>query len=923
MSVRAPRFARIPDVRYFPPPTIGGMGEGVVGRERELQALRTLVGEVSTGRGGALVLVGAPGMGKSRLLASARQRARRSGLRVVEVPCDESGRSVPHATAAALTAALGATIEAGPGAMAEVVISQAAGTGPLLVQVDDAQWLDSASLSFLVALVETVAEAPIGLMVATRPPSPESGAVQRLLATLERRGVPISHLEALSEEEAVELVTAATGAGIDDDQRAVLATATGNPFLVLELANAWRTGHRPRPESLLLHTISELSAPARGLLDHASVLGRDALIVDLARLARCTAVDLVDPVREVTGAGLVDGSRDRLRFRHDLIRDAIYGRLPSAVRAAIHMEAAGALEARGAPAIEVAPHLVEGAQPGDSHAVERLRAAAASAAPVDMQAAITLLEAARRLCVDHDVASSIDRRLVVLYGWTGRSSDAIALAERLLARATDPRQEARLRASLAEAISLGGDEESGAKEAERALLIPDLPDRVRASLLVLASTGLWESHPDRCRELTAEARSLAAGDAAVTIAAIQHEAVSYSAELALVPSLERSREGSRWARAAVETDQFLAASRLTWALTNEAEACLATDRVDEGLRLLHEAEQRARRAGLSPSQVADHCAMRAEGQILLCRWDDASAELDARVRVLSDNGLADSSASGIPARTASARARIAVLVGEDDAAELLDRWTEVVDSEVERARVAMWKMHLGVRRGDHDFAQRHALEALSVMRSLRSAETCASRAFGWQASWVELVLVLVEGGRTAEADDVIAVMREPVQANVGLARWEADGLVADAVRSRPDRLLDAAARAEAIPSALPRFRVLSEVQHAARLMGAPDVATRVEPLLLSLAAEHGLVRPGPSLGRHRSTAARPRTGWESLTPSEQRVARLVADGLSNQSIADDLLISRYTVETHLKRVFQKLHFSSRLELAAFVIRSQS
>jgi DNA-binding CsgD family transcriptional regulator len=60
-----------------------------------------------------------------------------------------------------------------------------------------------------------------------------------------------------------------------------------------------------------------------------------------------------------------------------------------------------------------------------------------------------------------------------------------------------------------------------------------------------------------------------------------------------------------------------------------------------------------------------------------------------------------------------------------------------------------------------------------------------------------------------------------------------------------------------------------------------------------------------------------------LTPSEQRVARLVADGLSNQSIADDLLISRYTVETHLKRVFQKLHFSSRLELAAFAIRSQS
>ena len=63
------------------------------------------------------------------------------------------------------------------------------------------------------------------------------------------------------------------------------------------------------------------------------------------------------------------------------------------------------------------------------------------------------------------------------------------------------------------------------------------------------------------------------------------------------------------------------------------------------------------------------------------------------------------------------------------------------------------------------------------------------------------------------------------------------------------------------------------------------------------------------------TVLRPQRGWASLTPSESKVAELVAGGLSNQEVADRLVISRYTVETHLKRVYAKLGVRSRAELA--------
>ena len=70
--------------------------------------------------------------------------------------------------------------------------------------------------------------------------------------------------------------------------------------------------------------------------------------------------------------------------------------------------------------------------------------------------------------------------------------------------------------------------------------------------------------------------------------------------------------------------------------------------------------------------------------------------------------------------------------------------------------------------------------------------------------------------------------------------------------------------------------------------------------------------------RTTSTAQRPPTGWDALTPAEQNVARLAGEGLTNRQVADRLYLSPHTVTTHLRHIFTKLGIRSRVELARLI-----
>ena len=904
---------------------------GLVGRARELSALTELVRGVQAGAGGTIAMLGAAGMGKSRLLDEVTTMAEAAGVVVTRVGCAEADAAVPLTVARRLAAALDLADD-GDGAdeIAEHLNDRASRT-PQLILLDDAQWIDAASLLEVLALVRVTNEAAVGFVFAARPPRADATTLPRLLASAERRGAHALVLRPLDDGEVAELVGAISNTAIDDDKHAVLAAVAGNPFLAVELAEAWLAGHAPSADSLLSHALSHVTARTRRMLESASVLGRDAAIADIAHMQRCPTGELADSVREAISAGLVDGHRGHVRFRHDLIRDAIYEGLPVAIRGALHRDAASALAARDLPPVELAFHLVQGALPGDRAAIGWLRQAASAAASCDLSEALHLLEAARRLCVDGSrEAVEVDQRLIVFLAWVGRSEQAIHLAGELLDDPRLPRDaEPRLRAGLAEALARGGDEAAGAAEARRALEMEGMTPLQRATLLLLVGTGQWETDPVTCRETIAEARRLANDDAGVTFAALQIEGTSYAADMDLGKYVETNEAGVAFARRNAAAGRPLAAGHTVWALTNWAEAAMAAEREGDCLRALAELEREARRAGLTLGTVPFLMALRSEVHLQWCRWDDASAEVEARDEVLADQSLTDDAASGVPFRSAAVRARIAVHLGDSRAAAHLECWESVATHPVEAPRISAWRTLAAFLRGDEVAMAAGSSAFATQLRELERAGGIVARGIGWTTPWLPVHRALAGANRHDDAAFLAHAMLPVCAVNGRVARFAAASHTLRAfLEGRADLAAQGLEAAEQIAAPLLRFHALCDAASAATEIGASDLADRARRRIAELSEAHGMRHPAPLFDAggtapvRRRRVLRPLTGWASLTPTEVRTAELVAQGLSNRAIADDLLVSRYTVETHVKHIFQKLGLDSRVQLATFVVEQR-
>jgi DNA-binding CsgD family transcriptional regulator len=155
----------------------------------------------------------------------------------------------------------------------------------------------------------------------------------------------------------------------------------------------------------------------------------------------------------------------------------------------------------------------------------------------------------------------------------------------------------------------------------------------------------------------------------------------------------------------------------------------------------------------------------------------------------------------------------------------------------------------------------------------------------------------------------------------GLAEGDA-GLLADAARlyAGTPRLPERAGASEDAGAAFigrgdvdAAGPLLRHACHAYEDMGATRDLARAESLLRSVGIRRG----------RRGRRGRPGTGWASLTATEQAVAELVAQGLSNPQIGERMFVSRRTVQTHLAHVFTKLELSSRTQLAAEVTRRRA
>lgn len=382
-----------------------------VGRQREIRSLRQALAAARAGRGAFVVLLGEPGIGKTRTLeelaAGARKHAdvlwgrcrevgdlpaywpwvqvlrAHAASRSPEKLRDEFGAGTADVArlVPSLAPVLGAPPAGPPLDPAEArlrlfhgiatLLRNASRTRPVLVILDDVHWADEASLHLLRLLVGELADARVLIAAACRDAElrrdPELTRMVGELVTVGER-LPLGPL---AEAEVGDLIAAvAGGAAPAPVVSAVHQRTSGNPLFVNEvtrllLADGALGDADPRrwriPEGVraaIRHRLAALSAADRDVLAVAAVVGREFAVDVVERAAGLPAGRALDLLDEPRSLGMVQPVPDaprRLRFSHVLVRDTLYDDLPASRRAALHARVGDAMAATYAA--DLGPHV--------------------------------------------------------------------------------------------------------------------------------------------------------------------------------------------------------------------------------------------------------------------------------------------------------------------------------------------------------------------------------------------------------------------------------------------------------------------------------------------------------------------------------------------------------------------------------------
>ena len=376
-----------------------------MGRGQELAVLRAGVEAPGRGEGAVVWVEGEPGIGKSSLVAEALAAAggpewdigwgiagkltERLPLRMM-LDCLQVRAGSPdprRAHAADVLRGLrqglfadGDASVAGIEVLGGLVDELSAGA-PTVIVLDDMQWADDLSLIVWHQLAASIGQSRL-LLIGTCRPTPYRPEVHELRAAVVRHGGAVITLGPLAETDVTTMVTAMLGAPPGDSLRQLTDQAAGNPLYVRELVDAVvreqaleigpaaevsDAGER-LPASLaavLINRLSSVSAGTAQLLRTASLLGGRFAVTDLAVVLRRPASELAAGLQEAVAAGILIGSDPDLAFRHLLLHQALYESMPTALRTALHSEAARELAASGADVLSVAQQLCAVSKSGE------------------------------------------------------------------------------------------------------------------------------------------------------------------------------------------------------------------------------------------------------------------------------------------------------------------------------------------------------------------------------------------------------------------------------------------------------------------------------------------------------------------------------------------------------------------------------
>jgi ATP/maltotriose-dependent transcriptional regulator MalT len=957
-----------------------------VGRGSELARLDEALDLLDDGRACAIEIVGAAGIGKTRLLAELAAHADARDHMVLTGAGADLDRDLPfrvfvdaldeyltraeprrltnldEEVRAELAHVFPSLSDLGRGAAEGLqneryrtnravreLLGRLAATKPLVLILDDFHWADAASIDLMAALLHRPPAAAVLIVLAARSnlgPPRLLTAIQRALRDHELARI---ELDPLTREEAAVML----GCGPSDLPAAGLYEESGgNPFYLEQLARAGgQTAHRPpgtdlsvadvQVPPLVLAAMREelalLSAATRRVLEGASVAG-DPFEPELA----AAASDLPEPqamqaIDELLAADLIRTTPvpRRFRFRHPIVRRAVYEAAPAGWRIGSHERVAEALADRGARAGTRAHHVDISAKVGDKAALAILTEAGHEAAQRAPATAARWFSSALRLLTD-----------------TAPVSDRVAL---LLANAT----------SLS---ATGRFDEAHEALIESLDLVPRDASAGRIGLVTTCARverliGLHEKAHERLVDALEELPDVT-GPAAVTLmlelAADEVYRLHY-------------RPGQEWAERAVATAKSIGDPALTAAALATLVRAFAWGGEPE--RGEHAWTQAAPMVdGLTDDQLAtrlDAAVELAGSEIYLDRFVEAGSHAERALAV----GRATGQGQLFPGLYATLGVAWCMVGRLAEAADLLEAATEAARLSGNQAALA-WALFcrafVAVPAGDLKTAIATGQESLDLATEAKQdviavraasvlavalldagkperANTTLAGSLGeqfdaipdvWRAYLLELMTrCWLALGRPHEAQAAATAAQESADA-VGLrsAAAMADRakaavcLAAGDAATAAERALLAAILSDAVGMPVEAALARTIAGRALAQTGERDRAlAQLEQAAIEL-NRHGALRYRDAaerelrqLGQHIHRRTRPgesATGLGSLTEREMQIAELIVDRKTNSEIAGELFLSKKTIETHIRNMFRKLDVNSRVDIARAIEQAE-
>jgi DNA-binding CsgD family transcriptional regulator len=904
------------------------------GRDAERAAIAALIDEAWASRGGALVLRGDPGVGKSALLADAVSRA--EGMRVLRTQGIESESPLAFAALHRLLRPVTAEIQALPAPQARALraafgeleadsddrflvflgalslLAEAAEQAPVLAVIDDAQWLDDASAAAVLFVARRLHMERVALLFAARDGD---------LRGFDSGDLPTLMVDGLDRDAVAALLTERAGvavsAGVCD--RLVQRTG-GNPLALMELPDVLSeeqlAGRAPLPDRLpltrgvervFLERYHRLPGPAQTVLLVAAADDSERAATVRAAAAVLGAGE--DGIDEAERSGLLQVRAGRIELRHPLVRSAIYNAATSGARRRVHAALAEVMVGSG-DVDRRAWHLADAVAEPDATVVAELeRVAERALRRGGLEAASAAWERAADLSTEP--GSRTERRYAAARNaWlAGQARRARTLAEAALAEAALPEAaQPGLRADIARL---------------RARIEWNIGSATLAHRMILeAAAEIARTDNDRAREMAMFGVAVASfgNDSGVPIDPLRLVAEPAPTDpprarcfAALLLGLRRVAQRD-WAGAVpVLREAFATAESLGAGdqdlLPNLGIAALHVSDDERAQHYHNLLLSRAMQTG-AVLMVRYSLIRLVFSQLATGQWAAAEAGINRAIELAGSTGEPALAAQPMAFRALLAAyrnddgyesrlAEIQQIIGSGPLGILADlirdvvRWAEAVHAAghapsafhhldqmthpITRGMAAVDRLEVAVR------ADRHDAAAGDVAELERFATATAAP---WAAAAAAHGRALLADGEHAERHFTEALRHHAASPR------------------RIDRARTELAYGEYLRRARRRVDARTHLRTALQIFS--DIGARA----WADRAAQELRASGETLRRRQQ----PSTA-DQLTQQELQVARLVAQGLSNRDVAAQLFVSPRTVEFHLRHIFAKLGVTSRTELA--------